>query len=142
MTHVPICITGYRSLVALTHLSTVPRSYWLRFRSRQWYTTVTARANRRATHCSTHLQAYVYEHVHTKNIVLQTLAASRCDYSTMSLTNKLLYMRKLRNHKRLVKTGTANDQLAKLKKRHQPERSHVHIFTYKRHTSQVKGHRE
>jgi hypothetical protein len=85
MTHVPLSITGYRSLVALKHLSAVPLSYWLRFGSRQGHTTVTARANRRATQSSTHVQAYVYERVHAKNnIVLQILAASRCDYGTLS----------------------------------------------------------
>jgi hypothetical protein len=94
MTHVPLCITGYRSLVAL-NLSAAPFSYWWRFGSRQGHTTVTARANR-ATHWSAHVQAYVYEHVHTKdNIVLQILAASRCDYGTLSLTNKQLYRQKL-----------------------------------------------
>jgi hypothetical protein len=45
------------------------------------------------------------------------------------------------NHKRLVKTGNANDQLAELNKRHQPERPLVHIFTYKRYSSQVRGNR-
>jgi hypothetical protein len=97
MTRIPLCITGYRSLVAFTHSSAVPRSYWLRFGSRQGHTTVTARGNGRAKHWSTHVQAYVYEHVHTKNnIVLEILAASRCDYGTLSLTNKPIYMRKLR----------------------------------------------
>jgi len=96
MTHVPLGITGYRSLVALTHLSAVLLSYWLRFGSRQGHTTITARANRRATQWSTHVQAYVYEQVHTKNnIVLQIPAVSRCDYATLSLTNKLFYIRKL-----------------------------------------------
>lgn len=97
MTHVPLCITGYRLLVALTHLSVVPRSYWLRFGSRQrGATTVYARDTRRATHCSTNVQAYIYEHVHTNNNhALQILAFSRCDYGTLSPTNKLLYRQKL-----------------------------------------------
>jgi len=54
--------------VAITHLSAVPPPYWLRFGSRHGHTstTVTARDNRRATRWNIHIQAYVYEHVHTK----------------------------------------------------------------------------
>lgn len=95
MTHVPLCITGYRSLVALNTFASCTSSI-LPFGSRQGHTTVTARENQRTTHWSTHVETYIYEHVHIKyNIVLQILAASRCDYGMLSLTNKLLYMRKL-----------------------------------------------
>jgi hypothetical protein len=93
MTHVPLCIMGYCSPLALTHFSAVPLLCWWLFGSRWGHTAVTARSIRRDTHWNTHVQVDIYKHAPKTSTHFTTLPShdvTKVRY--VSHKNKLLCM--------------------------------------------------
>jgi hypothetical protein len=96
MTHVPLCIVGYRSLVALNTFVSCT-SYWLRFLVRVRGIQRSLRRPPELPHNGVLMLQLTFMNTYTprNNLALQILAASRCDYGMLPLTNKLLYRLKL-----------------------------------------------